>query len=72
MKKEFNSKFEIRLDFKRETENPSRLFRSFAEIIEGVNKLDYLIAESVNTKVKSKIVLDDIEKGSIIGRFYNA
>ncbi len=72
MTKEFNSKFEIKLDFKRETENPSRLFRSFAEMIEGINNLDFLIAESVNTKVKSNIILDDIEKGSIIGRFWNA
>ena len=72
MNKQFNSKFEIRLDFKRDTENPSRLFRSFAEMIEGINNLDYLFAESVNTKVKSKIFLDDIEKGSLIGRFWNA
>ncbi|MCG6191398.1 hypothetical protein [Maribellus maritimus] len=72
MNKQLNSKFEIRLDFKRDTENPSRLFRSFAEMIEGINNLDYLIAESVNTKVKSKIFLDDIEKGSLIGRFWNA
>lgn len=45
--------------------------KSFAEMIDGINNLDYLIAESVNTKVKSKIVLDDIEKGSLIGRFWN-
>jgi hypothetical protein len=72
MTKEFKSNFEIKLDFKRETENPSRLFRSFAEMIEGINNLDYLIAESVNTKIKTNIILDDIEKGSIIGRFWNA
>lgn len=72
MKKQLNSKFEIRLDFKRETENPSRLFRSFAEMIEGINDLDYFIAETVNTKIKSNIILDDIEKGSLIGRFWNA
>lgn len=72
MKKELNNKYEIRLDFKRETENPSRLFRAFAEMIEGVNNLDYLIAETVNTSVKSKIILDDIEKGSIVGRFWSA
>jgi hypothetical protein len=72
MKKELNNKYEIRLDFKRETENPSRLFRAFAEMIDGVNNLDHLIAETVNSAVKSKIVLDDIEKGSLIGRFWNA
>lgn len=72
MKKELESRFEIRLDFERQTENPSRLFRSFADIIEGVNNFDYLIAESVNTKVTSKVFLDDIEKGSLIGKLYSA
>lgn len=71
MEKSLQSKFEIRLDFKRSTDNPSRLFKSFAEMIDAINNLDYLIAETVNTKVKSKIVLDDIEKGSLIGRFWN-
>ncbi len=71
MKKSLRSEFEIRLAFERNTENPSRLFKSFAEMIEGINGLDYLIAESANTKVKSNIVLDDIEKGSLIGRFWN-
>ena len=71
MKKCLHSKFEIRLAFERNTENPSRLFKAFAEMIDGINSLDYIIAESVNTKVKSKIVLDDIEKGSLIGRFWN-
>ncbi len=71
MKKEIKSEYEIRLDFKRETENPSRLFRAFAEIIEGVNDLNYFIAQTVNTSIKSKIILDDIEKGSLIGKLYN-
>lgn len=71
MKKSLQSKFEIRLDFEKEAQNPSRLFKSFAEMIEAINTVDYLIAETVNTKVKSKIILDDIEKGSLIGRFWN-
>ncbi|WP_068475110.1 hypothetical protein [Saccharicrinis aurantiacus] len=71
MKKTIESKFEIRLDFKRETVDPSRLFISFAEIIEGLKGLDHLISESVNSKIKSNIILDDIEKGSLIGKFYD-
>lgn len=71
MKKEIKSEYEIRLDFERETENPSRLFRAFAEMIEGVNDLNFFIAQTVNTSIKSKIVLDDIEKGSLIGRLFN-
>lgn len=72
MKKQLNSTFELKLEFKRETENPSRLFRSFAEMIEGIKKIDYLVAESVNTKIESSIILDDIEKGSLIGKFWDA
>jgi len=71
MKKVLNSEFDIKLDFGRNTENPSRLFKSFAEMIDGLNKLDVVLAQSVNTAVESKIYLDDIEKGSIIGRFWN-
>ncbi len=72
MKKEFNSNFEIKLDFEKEAKNPSRLFRSFAEMIEGINDLAFFFAQSVNTSVKSNTILDDIEKGSILGKFWNA
>jgi len=71
MKKIIKSEYKIKLDFERNTENPSRLFRSFSEMIDGLNNLDIVIAQCVNSTVESKIYLDDIEKGSILGKFWN-
>jgi hypothetical protein len=65
------SSFEIKLEFDKNTENPSRLFFSFAEMIDSVNNLDIVIAKTVNTSISSKIVLDDVEKGSIIAKLWN-
>lgn len=63
--------FEIKLEFDKNTENPSRLFFSFAEMIDSVNNLDIVIAKTVNTSISSKLVLDDVEKGSIIAKLWN-
>ncbi|CAI9679402.1 hypothetical protein [Elizabethkingia anophelis] len=71
MKKEAISDFEIKLEFNKDTENPSRLFRSFANIIEDIQKLDITLARCINTSISSKIYLNDIEKGSLIGRLWN-
>ncbi len=71
MKKEIKTPYEIRLEFAANTENPSRLFYSFAEMIKSINNLDVTIATSVNTSISSKVYLDDVEKGSIIARLWN-
>lgn len=71
MKKEIISKYEIKLEFDPKTENPSRLFNSFAELIDSVSQLDTVISKSVNTSVALKIYLDDIEKGSLIAKLWN-
>ena len=71
MKKEIVSKYEIKLEFDPKTENPSRLFNSFAELIDSVSQLDTVLSKSVNTSISSKIYLDDIEKGSLIAKLWN-
>lgn len=71
MKKEIKNPFEIKLEFAANTENPSRLFYSFAEMIKSINNLDTTIAKSVNTSISSKVYLDDVEKGSIIAKLWN-
>lgn len=71
MKKEIVNKFEIKLEFNKDTEEPSRLFRSFADLIDSIKELDTTIAKTINSSVSSKIYLDDIEKGSLIGKLYN-
>lgn len=71
MKKIVTSNFEIKLEFDKNTENPSRLFRSFAKIIEDIRNLDTVLAKSINTSVSTKIFLNDIEKGSLIAKLWD-
>ncbi|BDD09350.1 hypothetical protein FUAX_17820 [Fulvitalea axinellae] len=61
-------KLDIRLDFDPDVEDPSRLFRAFAEIIDSVNSLDLQIARSIDPNVENKLFLKDIEKGSLIAK----
>lgn len=71
MKKTVISEFEIKLEFDKNTENPSRLFRSFAEIIEDIRSLDTVLAKCINTSVSTKMFLNDIEKGSLIAKLWD-
>lgn len=71
MKKEVVNKFEIKLEFNKDTEDPSRLFRSFADLIDSIKELDTTLVKSINTSISSKIYLNDIEKGSLIGKLWN-
>ncbi|MDM1467815.1 hypothetical protein HX030_12330 [Myroides odoratimimus] len=71
MKKEVVNKFEIKLEFNKDTEEPSRLFRSFADLIDSIKELDTTLAKTINSNISSKIYLDDIEKGSLIGKLWN-
>ena len=71
MKKEIINKFELKLEFNKDTEDPSRLFRSFADLIDGIKELDTTLAKTINTSISSKIYLNDIEKGSLIGKLWN-
>jgi hypothetical protein len=71
MKKDIVNKFELKLEFNKDTEDPSRLFRSFADLIDSIKELDITIAKTINTSVSSKIYLNDIEKGSLIGKLWN-
>lgn len=71
MKKEIINKYELKLEFNKDTEDPSRLFRSFADLIDSIKDLDITIAKTINTSISSKIYLNDIEKGSLIGKLWN-
>ncbi|WP_285269582.1 hypothetical protein [Kaistella rhinocerotis] len=71
MKKTIISHFELKLEFDKNTENPSRLFRSFADIIEDIRNLDVVLAKSINSSISTKIFLNDIEKGSLIGKLWD-
>jgi hypothetical protein len=55
--------FEI--DFKRGEGNPRRVFDSASELIAAFETLDEALVGSVDSKIKTLMVLEDIEGGSI-------
>lgn len=54
MKKEIVNNYEITLEFSKDTEEPSRLFRSFADLIDSIKELDSTIAKTINSSISSK------------------
>lgn len=62
----FTSHYQVKLDFQQGTENPARLFYSFAEILNGLSSLDLLLAKSIDSDIDAKLILNDIKKGSIL------
>jgi hypothetical protein len=72
MSRKIINSFEIKLEFSPNTEDPSRLFRSFASLIDGISQYDSFIAQTAHSSVSNKIILNDIEKGSLIAKLYNS
>ena len=69
MKREIKNSFEIKLEFAPNTKNPFRLFQSYAEIIDGITSINSVITRSVNSDYTKELILEDLEKGSIVGKF---
>lgn len=57
--------FEIKVKFEKEKGNPSRVFRAMSDLIESVQILDQHLSATLSTSVQTKLVLKDIETGSI-------
>jgi len=65
---EIIAKYSLRITFKPNVEDPSRIFKSMASLIESFKSFDSLMAKSINSKIATKQVLEDIEKGSLVTR----
>ena len=72
MIRNIENNFEIKLNFNKGTKDPSRIFHSFGAMLDGINNLDTLIADTINKQINSSLILDDIETGSIIAKLKNA
>lgn len=57
--------FCVRIDFKKGTPNPERVFRSAAAFIETLQEIDELLIVAVDSKIKPVLLLEQIEAGSI-------
>lgn len=64
--------FELKIDFERGTTNPARVFRSMTALIDATNYLDSDLVSSFEVKIRTGLVLQDIEVGSLRSILCNA
>jgi len=57
--------FCVEIEFKKGSENPSRVFRAMSEIIETFQIIDKELVQSVDVKIEPVLMLEDIETGSL-------
>lgn len=57
--------FCIEIDFKKESEAPSRVFRALSDLIDAFHSLDIDLAQSVDSQIEPILLLEDIQIGSI-------
>lgn len=57
--------FEIIVDFEKNSEQPSKIFKAIYELIDSLYSLDMNLVGSFSTNIDPKIVLEDIQTGSI-------
>jgi len=57
--------FCIEMEYERESENPSRVFRSMFELIDSFQEIDKNLVTSIDVNIEPILLLEDIEAGSI-------
>jgi hypothetical protein len=57
--------FAFRIQFAKGAGDPRRVFDAASELIDGLEELDGAVAGSVDSKIKTLMILEDIEAGSI-------
>ena len=61
--------FEIYIDFTKSEGDPTRVFRTMTGLIENVQNIDKHLAQTLNVSVKTNLVLEEIQTGSIKASF---
>jgi hypothetical protein len=62
------SDFIIKFDFNKDSRKSSHVFRIMSEILDSFNILDRAFISTINSKLEPIIMLEDIEKGSLLTR----
>lgn len=57
--------FCIEIQYLKDSENPSRVFRSMSELIDSFHEIDKNLVSSIDVNIEPVILLEDIEVGSI-------
>ena len=61
--------FEIYIDYDKNADNPERVFLTLAKLVSEFSNFDSIVCDSLAIKIKSKMVLEKVENGSIKARF---
>lgn len=61
--------FEIYIDFTKSEGDPTRVFKTMTGLIESVQSIDKHLAQTLNVSVKTNLVLENIQTGSIKASF---
>ena len=64
-----DNEFIIKIDFNKESKKPAHIFKIMSDVIESFGILDSALICSIDSKIQPIVMLEDIEKGSILSRF---
>lgn len=59
------SDFCIEIHYKKESENPARVFRAMSELIDSIQDIDKNLVKAIDIQIEPTLLLEDIEAGSI-------
>lgn len=71
-KSKLEADFCIEIDFDKHSENPSRIFQTMTDLIESFQKIDKILVDSVDNRIDTLLLLEDIEAGSLRSWLRNA
>lgn len=60
-----SANFCLEIRYKRDSEDPSRVFRTMSALIDSLQEIDRHLAESIDVNIEPVMILEDIETGSI-------
>lgn len=63
-----DSEYLLRIDFEKGTENPERVFSAMSDLIQAFREIDRSLSGSISREIHSKLILEDVETGSIIAK----
>lgn len=63
-----DSEYYVQIDFEKGTENPERVFQAMSDLIHTFRHIDQDLSYSISSTINSKLILQDIETGSIRAR----
>lgn len=61
--------FQLKIQFPENATEPERFFRTAASLIESYNNLDNIILSTVTNPTESRLILEDLKKGSVVASF---